>query len=432
MSLTAAQIQAQTDKLGAYLLAQVTGAQNTLVGATNLALRDLLAAAGIDPSAVDTLGASARAVDQMFLPGNIPTSIRPLFGGPVQSLVQKYQNYAQDPTGGGGAAGFGAYLTSTGAKVHPLVAEAFRYALGEGGIPAASVFPPVHQAVAPTKCYVGTPVAQANTALVDLTTAAGNATTADLAVLQASGDEVLIGSTSPFTALVIALSTKANVTTAFTVKYWNGTAYTPVTGLSDLSVGLTKNQPVTFTKPADWEPCAVDSLGGALGEKTPLYYLSIKSTATAGTPPVGTCVSLIPSTVLLSTGKLYGLPQPPLLLCRITAANTLANLAGTPIDLTRFAALLGSDNTVRLRALTPIAADLTVTLGYVKGDGTTAATNAQSAWTAPAALATKTVALGGGNADTLSAASAGTAAVVTAATDGCFAVESTLLRTPAL
>jgi hypothetical protein len=416
--------QSSTDKLAARFRQALNALPNEYLGSTTADLWDLLDAEG-DPDLVAALITSFVACDRQSMPENMQTALSSLMTrGSFKNVASALLSYLRSSAGG--ATTLAAFLAASGATTHPLAAEIIRTVQGgadpflSGGAPI-SVFPPNYIAPFPDHVYMGTDAAQ-----VDKTSQAANSPPADLPLFAANGDALYVGSRYQFTGMVAALSTLASATITPSVKYWNGSAWAAVSGLSDQSVGFTKNERITWTLPADWERSNKDASGAALGAKERLYYIRISRGNAAGiTTPVGTCITLFGSPVLQGTTKHLGVDQPlPLAICRITAANTMAIEVLTAPDRTRFTA-----PAIRLRALTPIGADLTFTISYTDQGGTNR-TQAQSSWTAPAALGTKAVNLGAGTG--VNAILPTGWGVATTATEGIFAVEVVEARTPAV
>jgi hypothetical protein len=307
-----------------------------------------------------------------------------------------------------------------------MAAELFRAMLGEGIFSSAaglvsSVFAPAYAAVRPDRVYTG-----ADGALVEDTTDAGDAGTADLALFENDDEAYYVGYRGQFSQLITALSNLASVTVAPTFQYSTSSGYATLT-VTDNSVGLTKNDSIKWTPPADWAPTNLAADDAPFADTAKLYYVRIARTAnTVVTPPVGTAVSLVPAPVYRSGTSHLGVAQPPLAILRVTATNTIVvEVIAAPSP--RFA--LPNANNLVLRALTAPGANLTPTVSYVDQDGNNA-TQAQSAWTSPAALATVAVALAGGDTGLQSVRDTGWA--VTATGLGVFALEINRLRTPAL
>jgi hypothetical protein len=424
---SAAQVQALSDKVAALVRTDLAGIDSELVSSSNLALWPQVDASA-DAAVVAALATYADAVDRQSLPERYAAAIQVIKARPAFIAFAKAISDLVTSADGGSYASLPAYLTAVGATVHPLAAEVFRAVLGESVFTVAgnvtTVFPPNYQTKAADRVYGG-----ADGSLTDLTTAAANATTADLTLFAANGNSLYVGFRSPTNALAVALSTLANVTIAPTFQYWNGNAYVAMAGLTDNSAGLTRNDLITWALPpaGQWVRTHKDAGGNAFADKTPLYYLRITRTAaTVGTPPVGSCIRVAQSPVLVA-GTLanhLGVDQPPLALIRITAANTIQVIPVGAIDFSRFL-----EPGLSMRALTPIGATVTLTLNYVDQDGANQS-QVQSGFASPAALATQALTLVGSGARSVNVT--GTSATTGGATAGVLEIYAAEARTPAL
>ncbi|HVZ66924.1 MAG TPA: peptidoglycan DD-metalloendopeptidase family protein [Patescibacteria group bacterium] len=130
---------------------------------------------------------------------------------------------------------------------------------------------------------------QAATGYQDLTTAAGNTTTADVkytttsAVVSAVNDAAYFGATTKFDSISWALST-AGTTGVIEWEYWNGSSWTPLT---DIISSATPNFTATtgyisFIPNNDWAATQVNT------DSTPYYYIRARVVTAFGTKPVGT------------------------------------------------------------------------------------------------------------------------------------------------
>jgi len=124
----------------------------------------------------------------------------------------------------------------------------------------------------------GTPV------YVDQTSEAQSSTADDVDPWPASeaiGDQMAVGFHSPFNKLTVTVSATAGVGGTLTYKYWNGTAWTAVSGLTDATTGFTVAgaNTVVFTMPTDWAP---RSLNGS----DDLYYLVAEVAGVYSTNPI--------------------------------------------------------------------------------------------------------------------------------------------------
>lgn len=418
------QIQNLTDRLAALCRLELNGYISELSGATNTSCWTQIDAIS-DPALVSALSAPADAVDRMSLPENYQTALQVIKSRPeFMALVRAISGLVRS-SGGGSYASLDAYLQGVGATLHPLAAEIFRQALSESAFSASgdvvSVFAPNYQSRTADRVYEG-----ADGSLADETTAASSATTADVTLFANNGDSLYVGSRHQFNGLVVALSTLASATIAPTVSYWNGNAWVAVTGLTDNTAGFTRNDLLTWNLPGagQWVRTYKDGSGNALAEKTPLYWIKISRTASAlVTPPVGTCIRIIPQPVLLGASNHLGTDQPPLALVRISAANTIQVIPVASVDNARF-----KEPGLRIRALTPIAGTFTLSLAYVDQAGA-AQTQAQSGFASPNALDTAALTLAGSGARSVAATCT---ASTGGATAGVFEIYSPEARTPAL
>lgn len=415
---TAAQIHALTDRLAALIRLDLNGYDAELGAATVASVASLLDAVG-DQDMEGALMPYALAVDRQSLPANYAAVAAQILGrAGYYNLAQQWAAFAQSEAGGSYAS-FDALLTDAGAILHPLAAELFRFPNNDGAVSAANCFAPNYGIVAPARVYTG-----ADGALVDDTTDALDAGTADVALF-ANDDECLyLGSNGKFSAFVLGLSTLASVTVTPTFQYWNGSAWATLT-VTDSSAGFIKNDVVTFTAPSNWQRCAADGGGAAFADKTPRYYVRVTRTAnTVVTTPIATCISLVPAAVLSASGGHLGVPQPPLALVRITGSGALTVVAGVAPDFSRFKA-----PAIRLRTLSAIGTSPVLTVSYTDQDGN-AATQEQSAWATPAALATVDVTLAGGDTGVQGILTSGW--VVTSGAQAVVSVEVVETRTLAL
>ena len=118
---------------------------------------------------------------------------------------------------------------------------------------------------------------------VDETTDANSATAADWTIFPATesvGDYVAIGSEAPFASLTLTNTGGTQGvdggSLAVAWEYWDGAAWTALTGVTDGTTGFTAVvgvQTVTFTQPANWATTELNSTGGQL------YYVRCRITA---------------------------------------------------------------------------------------------------------------------------------------------------------
>ena len=106
-----------------------------------------------------------------------------------------------------------------------------------------------------------------NTVYTDYTDAANNSTAGDVYLLPASPvvnqDGFLIGSKTQFDKATVTISTAGAGTWTITWKYWNGSAWASLSGVSDGTTGFTHAPgvcDVTFTIPTDWVSSEIDSV----------------------------------------------------------------------------------------------------------------------------------------------------------------------------
>jgi hypothetical protein len=425
--LSAATVQNLADELAAKMGAALAGFAAESTAKTKPWLKDQLqGASGQD--ALAALSAALMPVDRFGYPESANDQLDYLTGrADLGGAVAQILAYVKSPAGGGYPT-FGSYLKANAGSVHPLFAELMRLKGTDPitdpvkpGVPVG-VFAPAYQVKAPDRLLAG-----ADGALVDLTTAAGNATPADMAIFLANNDRLYIRSRLPFAQMVLALSTLAGGSINPVFEYWNGYAYTVLPNVSDYTTGFTKNDVIAWNVPPDWEPYHKDHLGNVLPAQERLYTLSIQRTAASVTPPpVGTCLSLVPVPVVSGGSGSYhrGVAQPCLSLLRITGPNALSVLDGVEPDITQFV-----PPAIRLKALTALGASVTFVASYVNQDGLTQ-TQAQAAWSSPAALSTTPVVLATGDTGVQDVLDTGWTATVAAGGVGVVAVEVAPLRSP--
>jgi hypothetical protein len=418
-------IEALTDRTAAILQLGLNGLLSEALGATLTSMAIQVDGAG-DQVLEAALMSAALGVDEQSLPTNHRTAVNALVSRTTLRQWASDLNTLVTGPAGGSYDSFNAYLAAKSAAVHPLFAELFRAVRGEAAFTTSgdvlNVFAPSYTTRSADRVYQG-----ADGSLSEETTDAASSATGDVTLVASNNHAVYIGSRYKFGQVVIALSQLANVTIAPSFQYWNGNAWATLT-VTDNSTGLTKNDTIKFTPPSDWERAYKDGGGTAFADVAPLYYIRIARTAsTVNTLPIGTCIRIVPTAVLngTSSARHLGVPQPPLGIARVTATNTLVVESIVDADYLRFA-----EPAIQLVALTPIGSNLTVTISYVSEDGTNQ-TQAQSSWTAPAALGTKAISLNGSDTGVRSVRTTGWA-VTTAATEGVFAIEAPSLRTPAL
>lgn len=415
---TASQIEDITDGLAARIQLNLNGFTAELGAASNESLATLLDAVG-DQDMEAALMPYALAADRQSLPAQLKDALSTILARAGYSeLARQWQAFVTTAAGGSYEA-FDALLTEQGAQLHPLAAELFRYPNNDAAISAANTFCPNYGVIAPARVYQG-----ADGSLSDETTDSADTGTADITLFGSDDDALYLGSDGKFSGVVIALSTLASATITPTFQYWNGAAWVTLT-VTDNSTGLTKNDLISFTAPSNWQRCAADAGGNDFADRTPRYYVRIARTANSlVTSPIGTAISLVPAAVLNAAGSHLGVPQPPLALVRITGSSALTVVAGVAPAYARFQA-----PAIRFRALTPFGGSPVLTVAYTDQDGNSAS-QAQSAWSTPAALATQDITLAGGDTGVQGIATSGWS--VSSGVQGVIAVEVVETRTPAL
>lgn len=423
---SATQFHNWTDRVAALLKLNLDGYKSELVSASAQSLARQVDGSG-DPLLEAALMGLANAVDRHSLPERYYAALPSLCGRPAFREFATGLNAFLSTADGGSYTNLRAALADKSAVVHPLFAELVRAALSEsffndsdGDI--TTVFAPNYQTRAPDRVYVG-----ADGSLSEETVDAEDAGTADVTLFASDNDAVYIGSRYKFSQVVIGLSTLAGADPELTFEYWNGNAWSELE-VTDNSEGLTRNDTIRWTVPSDWSRSNQDKGSNNLADLSGLYFLRLARTAdTLETPPVGTSIRIVPQPVLTAPNgsRHLGVDQPPLAIVRITGTNTCVVESIAGVDYSRFA-----EPGVSARALTPIAQDLTFTLSYVDQAGNNDS-KAQTAWTAPAALGTKSFTLNTGDTGVRSVRESGNS-IVTTATEGVFEIYAAEARTPAL
>ncbi len=107
-------------------------------------------------------------------------------------------------------------------------------------------------------------IALDGTSYTDETTEANEDTANDMTLLPATpvvGDAYFFGGTFPFQQVRVNIGTQGAGSWTVVWKYWDGTAWTALAGVTDGTVGFTAavgNQDVTFTQPDNWLPTSVN------------------------------------------------------------------------------------------------------------------------------------------------------------------------------
>lgn len=419
---TVDEIEDLTDSLAALIKAELSGQSAKLAGATNPSLANQVAALG-DLSLISALGAYALDVDDRAAPANLHRALtRILADDALREFALRLSNYVKS-SAGGGYASFRAYLADVGATLHPLAAELFRAALTDrdaltSAEDVTTVFAPNYQTIAPARVYVG-----ADGSLSEETTDATDPGTADVTLFGSDNHTLYVRSPHVFSHLILGLSTLASEDVDWLIEYWNGGAYVEL-DVTDLTTGLTLAGYLSWTPPSDWARNAADKGGTAFADTTPMFTVRLQRRAdTVNTPPVGTCLRIVPAAVLAADSLHLGVDQPPLGLILITGATTLVPESIVEIARTRFA-----EPGIRWRALTP-GVDGTLTTSYVDQDSNNE-TQAQTALSAPAALDNGALTLAG--ADTGARSIRETGWAVTGGVRGVIEIYAVETRSPAL
>jgi len=424
-------MQGLTDQVAAKIQANLNGIVAESTGKTTLGMVDLLqGSTGSDAKA--TLAADCIEVDRFSYPERFTNALAVVLSrGDLGNFARDLASFVRSKSGGGYAS-FSAYVKANNVSIHPLFAELMRQRGGDqlkdpaATTNAVGVFAPAYGVAAADRVLSGV-----DGSLTDLTSAAANATTADMPIFTANNQRVYIRSRAPFTRAIFALSTLASgagITPTF--QYWNGYTWadlTAIAGFSDNTSGLTKNDTIQWGLPADWEPSYQDVAGNPMPVKERLYTVAIQRTNSGAiTAPVGTCLSIVRVPVVSagSSGFHRAVQQPPLALVRITAANSLMIDDIIAPDVTQFVAPL-----IQFKALTPIGASAILTVAYVNQIGTSQVM-AQAAWASPAALATTPISLVLGDTGVRDILTNGWLANVAAGGVGVISVEVVPVRTP--
>ena len=109
------------------------------------------------------------------------------------------------------------------------------------------------------------------------------ATHVDLSSLDtaANGDWLVVGDVTPFAGVAVDMDANVNGNAAtLTVQYWNGSAWTAVSGLSDGTsaggVTLAQDGDVTFDEPTSWQACTISGVRA--------FWLRLSVSAQLGSP----------------------------------------------------------------------------------------------------------------------------------------------------
>lgn len=425
--MTGTVFEALTDSIYRRMALVVDQVPNMLQDCTNVGIAEYVDDATGDAALQAAVLTNASAVDRVALMANRRATISNLLSGSSawRDLLDDICTYVKSANGGSYAS-VRAYCVDQSAAMHPLAGELARSVLGSEGVFSSSgvtvgIMPPKMQAVDFDRVFTGT-----QGSLTDDTTDAGSATEADVALFAADDDVLVLGSRSKFSYVLFDLDTLASSDCALLAYYWNGSAWAAFT-ITDSSTGFSVNDGlISFTAPADWEPCHQDMQGTPANfsdtDLEDLYYIVLQRTEdTVATPPAASMLQVVPEAVTLANGSdLYGVDQPPLAIVQITATNTCVVTVIQQPD-SRFEWPGVGNSELILRAITDFGENITFTLGYTDQGGT-AATKAQSAWTTPETGSTKVLALDSGDTG-IRTITAATCAVTTAATEGVFVIE---------
>jgi hypothetical protein len=97
----------------------------------------------------------------------------------------------------------------------------------------------------------------------------------------AATDACFLGLTSKFGRAKLSLSTLGTSVVGFTVEYWNGSAWTAVTGLTDGTSGLTASGTISWTIASGWATAALNGVT--------CYWIRLRYTSYAVMPIVQYC-----------------------------------------------------------------------------------------------------------------------------------------------
>ena len=424
-AMSSAMFEVLTDGLyGRMAPAVISSATDMLDGNAECGLVPYIDDNSSDPLLQAALLDEAVDIDRQMLTANYQEYVNWALGNARwKAAMTSIIDYVKSADGGSNAS-LRAYLSDADASLHPLVAELARIVVSEGVFTASNVaLGPIHplmKTVAFDRVFTG-----ALGSLVDDTTDAASTDTADVPLFAADDDVAVFADKNKFGYLCGDLSTVASSDCALEFYYWNGNTWHSLT-VTDHSTGLSVNDLLwVFDPPADWTPCHKDNQGTPevfhADAEEDLYCIMVQRTEdTVASPPVATWLQTVPEAVLTGS-KLYGVDQPPLAIVQVTATNTATVTVIQQPEPTRFEKPGTANDALRLRALTKFGNNITFTLGY-KNQAGEAATKAQTAWTAPAAGGTKTLALDSGD-TAIQEITAATCAITTADTRGVFAVE---------
>jgi hypothetical protein len=212
--------------------------------------------------------ASGGVVNSMYSFNDLPTAADTFLQGPLAETMTSVLSLAGGPQ-------FGMRLTPD--VLGTIGAVTKRPKGSSTGTIAITVTPQD----ASKAWQIGTPAGTPT--YTDFTAAFASAATADVTFFptsEATGDQFAIGFTSPFSKVSLTLST-AGVGGTVTWKYWNGTAWTALSGAAGTGLNLTATGTVTWTMPTDWKPLSINGSAS-------LYFVVAEVATTYSTNPIGT------------------------------------------------------------------------------------------------------------------------------------------------
>ena len=163
----------------------------------------------------------------------------------------------------------------------------------------------------------------------DVTTAAGNTTSADVTMPSAAADIIYFGKTAKFDAISFDLST-LGIGGLVVWEYYNGSTWMPLTTYFAVSNNnfITGDGYITFNPHSDWATTQINS------EATAYYYVRARVTTTYTTAPVGVQMAAIPqinwANVAATTAGIYAIWT------ENAASPTRIRYAAIPIHFVRF------------------------------------------------------------------------------------------------
>ena len=394
-ALSAALFQSITDRLAARVEEVISGSANTLSANAETGLGRTLDEGTDDLLMKQALLDELVTADRQLLAPNYKTFLHQLLGNNEWKQVHRAIADWVTDSNGNDAASFAAFLSAVSATVHPIYAEVARKVSGTAFMLSGAVVGAMHpymQTRAFDRVLYGT-----EGSLADATAATSNPDDPDTTVIAASGDIIALGSRYKFGYILLDLPTLATGDVGLTAEYWDGTSMQTVS-LTDRTTGLSVNGGIiSFTIPDDWVPFNKDTQGTPVklhdAAEEELYYIILTGATTQATDPVVNWFQHIPEAVYYSGTTLYGVPQPPLALCRITAADAMTVTPIQSADHTRFVVPDDAVNALKFRAITGITGTVIVTFAFVDGAGASK-TELQASWGSPAADGTHNVTLG--------------------------------------